>query len=155
MKTLSILASILALAVGPVGAQTLRVGTFQKQAVVVAFYRSPVWAETMKGKLAERDAAKKANDNAKVQELETWGAGHQELAHHQLAGEAPITNIMEALAPAFPEIARRAGVNLIAPDLAFADPTVQKVDITDLLLTHLNADARTLDIIHNLPKPKK
>ena len=154
MKLLSTIAAIVALAVSPVGAQTLRVGTFQKQAVVVAFYRSPLWSETTKAKIAERDAAKKANDTAKVQELEAWGSGHQELSHRQLAGEAPITNIMEALAPALPEIAKRAGVSLITEDIAFTDPSIQKVDITDLLLTHLNADARTLAIIHDLRKQK-
>ncbi|MGA3020029.1 MAG: hypothetical protein ABSF62_23160, partial [Bryobacteraceae bacterium] len=98
------------------------------------------------------DAAKKANDTGKVRDLEAWGSTHQELAHRQLAGEAPITDILEALAPGLPEIARRAGVKLIAPDLAFADPSVQTVDITDLLMDYLKADARTLEIVRALRK---
>ena len=151
MRLFSILAAI-ALAAGLAGAQTIRVGTFQKASVVVAFYRSSLWAETMKAKLAEMDAAKKANDDAKVTELQSWGSGHQDLAHRQLAGEAPIDNILEALSPGLPEIARQAGVNLIAPDLAFADRTVQTVDVTGLLLDYLKADERTRAIVHDLPK---
>jgi hypothetical protein len=153
MKQLSILAAAIAVTAGLASAQTIRAGVFDKQSVVVAFYRSPQWAEVTKPKVAELDAARRANDTAKVQDLEAWGAAHQELSHRQLAGEA-IGNIMEALAPALPEIARRAGVNLIAPDLAFADPSVQTVDVTDLLLAYLKADARTLSIVLNLQKQR-
>ena len=155
MKQLSTLAAALAVTAGLAGAQTIRAGVFDKQSVVVAFYRSPQWAEVNKAKAAERDAARKANNAAKVKDLEAWGATHQELAHRQLAGEAPIGDILEVLAPGLPEIARRAGVNLIAPDLAFADPTVQTVDVTDLLLAYLKADSRTLSIVHDLRKLKR
>ena len=155
MKQLSILAAALAVAASLAGAQTIRAGVFDKQSVVVAYYRSPQWAEILKAETAELDAAKKANDTAKVRDLETWGTTHQELAHRQLAGEAPIGNILEALAPGLPEIARRAGVNLIAPDLAFADPAVQTVDVTDLLLAYLKADSRTLSIVQDLRKQRR
>jgi hypothetical protein len=154
MKQLSILAAALAATAGLAGAQTIRAGVFDKRSVVVAFYRSPQWAAAIQAKAAEVEAAKRANDTAKVQELETWGGTHQELAHRQLAGEAPIGNILDALAPGLPEIARSAGVNLIAPDLVFTDPAVQKVDVTDLLLAYLKADSRTLSIVHDLRKQK-
>ena len=152
MKVLSILAAAIIVTAGPASAQTIRVGTFHKQSVVVAFYRSPLWADVNKAKVAELDAARKANDSGKVQDLETWGTMHQELAHRQLAGEAPISNILEALSPGLPEIARRADVRLIAPDLAFADRGVQAVDITDLLLDYLKADANTRAMVQDLRK---
>lgn len=155
MKSLSILAAAIALTAGLARAQTIRAGVFDKQSVVVAFYRSPQWAEVTKAKVAELDAAKRVNDVARVQALQAWGAAHQELSHRQLAGEAPIANIMAALANGLPEIARRSGVNLIAPDLAFADPAVQTVDVTDLLLTYLKADSRTLSIVLNLQKQRR
>lgn len=154
MKQLSILAATVAATACLAAAQPIRAGVFDKQSVVVAFYRSPQWAEVNKTKVAEMDAARKASDVAKVKDLETWGSAHQELAHRQLAGEAPIDNILAVLAPGLPEIARRAGVNLIAPDLAFADPAVQTVDVTDLLLGYLKADSRTLSIVHDLQKQK-
>ena len=152
MKLFFVLAAAIAVTAGLSTAQTIRVGTFHKPSVVVAFYGSPLWADVNKAKRAELDAAKKANDAGKVRDLEAWGNAHQELAHRQLAGEAPITNILEALSPGLPEIARRAGVKLIAPDLPFADPTVQTVDITDLLMDYLKADAHTLEIVRDLRK---
>jgi hypothetical protein len=152
VKLFTILAATVAVTAGLASAQAIRVGTFHKPSVVVAFYRSPQWAATIKAKTAELDAARKANDSKKVQDLEPWGTAHQELAHRQLAGEAPIANILEALSPGLPEIARRADVKLIAPDLAFADPAVQVVDVTDLLLDYLKADARTISIVHDLQK---
>src|ERR1039457_2215554 len=110
LLNLAAIALIAALAVAQASAQTVRVGTFHKAPIVVAFYRSPLWAETLKAKMAEMAAAKEANDTKKVQELDAWGNAPQETAHQQLAGEAPITNILEALAPAWPEIAKKARV---------------------------------------------
>jgi hypothetical protein len=141
---------IAALAVAQAPAQTVRVGTFHKASIVVAFYRSPLWAETLKAKMAEMAAAKAANDTKKVQELDVWGNAHQETAHQQLAGEAPITNILEALAPGFPEIAKKARVTMIVADSPYADRSVEKVDVTEILLDWLKADERTRTIVRGL-----
>ena len=141
---------IAALAVAQAPAQTVRMGTFHKASIVVAFYRSPLWAESLKAKMAEMAAAKAANDTKKVQELDAWGNAHQETAHQQLAGEAPITNILEALAPAWPEIAKKARVAMIVADLPYADSSVEKVDVTEMLLDWLKADDRTRTIVRGL-----
>ena len=141
---------IAALAVAPAPAQTVRVGTFHKASIVVAFYRSPLWAESLKAKMAAKAAAKAANDTKKVQELDAWGNARQETAHQQLAGEAPITNILEALAPAWPEIAKKARVAMIVADLPYADSSVQSIDVTEMLLDWLRADERTRSIVRGL-----
>ena len=135
-------------------AQTVRVGTFDKQAIVVAFYRSPIWADVLKAKMAEMETAKKANDVRKIEELNAWGGKQQELAHQQVTGDAPITNILEALAPAFPAIAEKAQVTMIVPDLPYANGTVQKVDVTDPLLEWLKADAATRKTVEDLRKQR-
>jgi hypothetical protein len=152
MKLLTIVLAAAALTANLAGAQTIRVGTFHKPSVVVAFYRSPLWADALKAKHSELDAARKANDTQKAQDLEGWGQTQQDLAHRQLAGEAPIDNILAALAPQLPELARKAGVVLIAPDLPYADRTVQTVDVTDLLLDCLHADQRTRDMAQELTR---
>jgi hypothetical protein len=153
MKLFSIAAAA-ALLASLASAQAVRVGTFQKPSVVVAFYRSPLWADTLKAKRAESAAAKQAGDTQKVKDLDAWAGAQQELAHRQLAGEAPIGNILEALAPQLPDLARQAGVILIAPDLPYADRSVQTVDITNLLLDGLHADQRTRDIVRELQTAK-
>lgn len=137
--------------VSAIAAQPIRVGAFDRASIVVAYYRSPMWAEVLNAKIAERDAAKKANDTARVAELEAWGQAHQDLAHRQLAGEAPIDDILKALEPAFAAIAARAGVEKI---VAEKPPGVETVDVTPLLLDWLKADAKTREIIGHLPKQR-
>jgi hypothetical protein len=131
-------------------AQPVRVGIFHSQSVVVAFYGSPIWAERLKEKRAEGAAAKKANDTKKLQELNEWGGTSQELAHRQVAGNAPIANILEALAPAFPEIAKKAQVSIIVQDLPYADSSVETVDVTDQLLDWLKTSEATRKIVREL-----
>jgi len=140
----------LALMILPASAQPVRVGIFDKPSIVIAFYRSPQWAYTLGSKTAEMEEAKKTNDTRKVEELENWGKSGQERAHQQLMGEASVANILEALAPAFPEIARKAQVSLIAADLPYSDASVQTVDVTGLLLDWLKADDRTRAIIREM-----
>jgi hypothetical protein len=94
MRRHSTLLLVLVFAVQSAISQSNRVGTFNRQAVVVAYYRSPQWAATLKEKQQELAEAKRANDHVKIQQLNAWGEQAQELAHEQLAGEAPITNIM-------------------------------------------------------------
>ena len=132
-------------------AQTTRMGTFDRQAIVVAFYSSPLWAATLKEKQSELDRARRANDSTKVNELSTWGEESQELAHKQLAGEAPISNIIEALQPAFQEIEKTDNLSAIVPAPA-VDLRVQAIDVTDKLLDWLKANERTRKIIQGLSK---
>ncbi len=126
-----------------------RVGTFDRQPVVVAYYRSPQWASVLHAKNAERDAARKAGDTQKVQELNTWGGAQQNLAHRQLMGQAPIDNIVEALQPAFVEIARKQKLDKVVETPA-ADERGEMVDVTDSILDWLKADDPTRAIIHEL-----
>jgi hypothetical protein len=150
LLNLAAIALIAVLAVAQAPAQPVRVGTFHKPSIVVAFYRSPLWAVTLKAKTAEMALAKAANDTKKVQELDAWGNAQQETAHQQLAGEAPITNILEALAPGLPDIAKKARVSMIVADLPYADSSVQSIDVTEMLLDWLKADERTRTIVRGL-----
>jgi hypothetical protein len=145
-------AMLAALAVVPVAAQTIRVGTVNKLGLVVAYYRSPTWAATLSAKRAELAQAKAANDTKKAQELEAWGGAQQDLADRQLAGEAPITNILQALAPAFPEIAAKAHVSIIVADLPFTDKSVETVDVTGMVMDWLRSDEKTRAMVNELSK---
>ena len=59
---LAVIALIPALAVAQAPAQTVRVGTFHKASLVVALYRSPLWATTLLNKKMEMARAKDLND---------------------------------------------------------------------------------------------
>jgi hypothetical protein len=155
MKALerSLAAGVLAaLAAVPMAAQTIRVGTLNKLGLVVAYYRSPTWAATLSAKKAELAQAKAANDTKKAQELEAWGGAQQDLADRQLAGEAPITNILEALAPAFAQVAGKAHVSIIVADLPFAEKNVETVDVTGMVMDWLGSDEKTRSMVNELIK---
>ena len=129
-------------------AQTEQVGTFDRQSVVIAFYRSPMFAATLRERIAARDSAKRLGDTARVRELEAWGAGQQELAHQQLEGTAPLTNILDALRPAFDSITKAAHVRAIVPA---PGPRADALDVTPALLDWLKADAKTRELIPRRP----
>ncbi|MGA2438233.1 MAG: hypothetical protein ABSF57_06940 [Acidobacteriaceae bacterium] len=135
-------------------AQTVKVGTFDKTSIVVAFYRSPMWSAKINAALAEREKARAAGDQKRVDELSKWGQDQQELAHKQLAGEAPIDNILEMMKPMFAAVAAQAHVASIVPEVSGADKTAATVDVTDLLLDQLQADAKTRQIVDELRKTK-
>ena len=61
---------------------------------------------------------------------------------------------MEALKPGFPEIAAKARVVVIAPDVPFAGPEVELVDVTDHVLDWLQADDATRKIVRQLREHK-
>ena len=72
MKLFSILAAAITVTASLACAQTIRVGTFHKQSVVVAFYRSPLWADAAKAKVAELAAARKASSRAMPLSPTSW-----------------------------------------------------------------------------------
>lgn len=123
----------------------VRIGTVDRPSLVVAYYRSALWSDVMKAKLSEQAEAKKANDAQKVKELESWGQESQALTHRQVAGAAPIDNIIEALRPAFVEIAQKEKVQAIVTESVYL-VNVETVDLTDQVLEWLKADANTIDM---------
>jgi len=116
------------------GPASLRVGTFSRTDLVVAYYRSDVHDQWLKGLGEQRDKAKAAGNADEVQRIETLGGAAQELAHRQLAGEAALSNILESLQEKWPDIARESGVSVIVERPLYHDPSVELVDITKLLV---------------------
>jgi len=126
-----------------------RVATFDRSAIVVAYYRSALWADVLKKKQAELDAAKQAGDTAKVAELNAWGPEAQERSGKQLMGAAPIDNILEALQPAFRDIEKSQNVSEVVSG-ANVPADADVIDVTGKLLDWLKADQKTRDIIRQL-----
>ena len=135
-------------------AQTVKVGTFDRSSIVVAFYRSPMWSAVVQEKKTEMQQAKAANDQKKIDELNKWGGDSQELAHRQLAGEAPIDNILEMMKPMLATVEAQAKVASIMPEVPGTDKTAATVDVTDLLLDQLQADSQTRQMVEQLRKTK-
>ena len=132
-----------------VAAQAVRVGTFDRQAIALAYYRSPLWAEVLHQKRMEMQAAKQANDQQKVNELDKWFGDAQELAHRQVFENAPIDNVLKAIAPAIQELCKTVSLSTVIPAPA-PDGASQTVDVTAQLLDWLKADEKTRDLIRQM-----
>jgi hypothetical protein len=136
-------------------AQSAKVGTFDRTSIVVAFYGSPMWSAKLNAAQAEQDKAKAAGDQKKVAELNKWGKEQQELAHRQLAGNAPIDNILVTMKPMFAAVEAQAHVTAIVPEGAMANKKMATVDVTDLLMDQLQASAKTRQSAEQLRNFKK
>ena len=131
-------------------AQTVKVGTFDRTSIVLAFYRSPLWSAKLKDALAERDRAQAAGDGKKVAELSKWGQSQQALAHKQLAGAAPIDNILEMMKPMLTTVQGQTHVTTVIPDPPGARKGAATLDVTDPLLGQLQASAQTRQMAQQL-----
>ena len=118
------------------------VGTFDKSSIVIAFYRSPLWAAILADRRFELNRVKVANDTARAKELEKYGGESQDLAMQQLAGKAPIDNILAVLQPEIKELSSRMKLSAIV-DSSAADPKAATVDVTSLLMDWLKASSET------------
>ena len=135
-------------------AQEARIGTFDRTAIVIAFYGSPQWAATLKQKRAEMDEARRANDTAKINALNAWGGQSQELAHQQLLGTAGIGNILDVLQPAFEEIEQSESLSNIVP-ISSKELKPGDVDVTDRLLDWLKASDATRKTIQDFEQQQE
>ena len=112
----------------------VRVGTFQRGSLIMAFYRSAFWNAKLSELMGQRNQAATKGDLATIDQIEGRIRAMQELGDKQLAGKAPIDNIYEQLKPMWAEIAREANVQLIVADPLYLDPAAPVVDITPYLL---------------------
>jgi hypothetical protein len=127
-------------------------GTFDRKSIVVAFYRSPLWDAILAEQRYEMKAAKAANDTAKVNALETWGADSQNIAMQQLAGQAPIDNILAVLQPELKELKSRMRLSAIVESTGPGAKS-PNADVTTQLLDWLRATPETRRMVADLHEP--
>ena len=121
----------------------VRVGTFHRGSLVMAFYRSAFWSEKLGALMEQRKKAGLDGDLATIDKVESQIRAMQELAEKQLAGKEPIDNILEQFKPMWAEIARETNVQLIVEEPLFLVPGTPLVDITPNLLKRFPPKPRT------------
>jgi hypothetical protein len=121
----------------------VRVGTFQRSSLIMAFYRSAFWSAKLSELMVQRNQAATKGDLATIDKVEGQIRAMQELAEKQLAGKEPIENILEQFKPMWAEIAREANVQLIIEDPLFQAPNTPLQDITPYLLKRFPPKPRT------------
>lgn len=136
------------------GAETpgLRVGTFDSRAVTVAFAASKQFDRELRQMRETLEKAKKEGDTREVARLEAEGGQRQKQFHRQGFGTAPVDDMLEHIRDQLPEIARRAGVDVIVSKWAitYSVSAAQFVDVTDLIVEPFEPSERTKRIIQGL-----
>ena len=122
----------------------VRIGVFDSRLVALAYYNSDEHHKFMQDLMAQLQAARAANDTAKIADLEFRAPALQNLVHYQVFSNASIPNVMEKLAPELPKIAADAHVALIVSkwEVAFRDPDVEYVDVTDALVARFKPNEK-------------
>jgi hypothetical protein len=126
-----------------------RIGVFDSRVVAIAYYTTPEFQKVMQQMMADLGAAKAANNQAKVDELEFQGPAIQNLMHYQVFSNASIPNVLEKLTAVLPKVAAEAGVSAIVSkwEVAFKGGDADYVDVTDQLVRPFNPSAQTLNTI--------
>lgn len=135
-------------------ASKLRVGTFDSRAVAIAYARSENFMQYIKGLKAELEKAKAEKNEKRVKELETMGPAMQELMHKQGFSTWPVDDILEQIKDKIPEIAKQAEVDVIISkwNIVYQQPSIEFIDVTDLMVMPFNPSEETLKIIEELKK---
>ena len=128
----------------PAAVQKARVGVFDSRMVALAYYNTDEHRRFVQDLMTQLKAAKAANDTAKITDLQFRLPALQNLLHYQVFSNASIPNVMEKLAPDLPQIAAAAQVSIIVSkwEVAYRDPNVEYVDVTDALVARFNPTER-------------
>jgi hypothetical protein len=132
--------------------KTLRIGTFDSRAVVLAYGNSALGRERLTGLRADLEKAKADGDSKRAEQLEAEGRHLQDLMHLQVFSNGSASNVLERITEALPAIAREAGVDLIVSqwELAYVTDAVQRVDVTARLVEHLQPSEQAMKWIADL-----
>lgn len=130
----------------------LRVGVYDSRAVAVAYAHSNHWNNILKDKQKELQKAKEKGNDKKVKELEAWGSAHQQKAHLQGFGTAPVHEYLNVIKDKLPDIARQAGVDVIVSkwEFDYKAPDAEVIDITDQLIEPFGPSERVWNIVRDM-----
>jgi hypothetical protein len=130
----------------------VRLGTYDSRAIAVAY--APSLHNPVASKMKEHAAAKAAGDQAKVAELEAWGAAHQRQLHRQGFALMPVDDLLAPVSHELPRVAREVGVDAIVFGCSHAGPGVELVDVTMQLVELYAPNERTLGFVRDVLKAK-
>jgi hypothetical protein len=158
----ALVACVLVLALPPLAASApagqreepgcLRVGVFDSRAVAIVHLRSPAGREPMVDLKRRHAEAEKAGDRALMAELEAAGVAMQDRWHRLGFGTASVRHILRRIEDRLPDLARRAGVDLIVSrwDIVVQEPGIELVDVTEILVGAYEPDDEIQEILAGL-----
>jgi hypothetical protein len=130
----------------------IRIGTYDNRAVAIAFVASRF--NPTAEKKAAYEKAKAAGDQAKLKELETWGALYQRQLHFQGFGRAPVDDLLEPVKEQLAKLARDKQLAAISMHCDFTSDQVELVDVTDDTVRLYDPSEKTLQTVREVRKVK-
>lgn len=132
------------------GKSELHVGIYDNRAITEAY--APSKYNPVDEKMKEYEKAKADGDSMRVKELEAWGGKHQRQLHRQGFSRVPVDDLLAHVKDQLPEVARRAGVDVIAWQCDYTSPNVELVDITKELVLLFEPSDKTLKFVDEILK---
>ena len=117
-----------------------RVGVVKRTDLLIAYYGSAYHREYLDKLRNEQQRAREAGDEKRVAEIEKTGKAAQELAHRQLAGKAPLTNITTRISDILAEVARENNLDIIVEKTdaeKYRDAEI--IDVTEAVIGRIPA----------------
>lgn len=133
---------------------TLRIGVYDSRAVIIGARESDAFNLGIKELMKQKDAAEAAGDKKRIEELKREGQAAQTLRHLQAFSIAPIDDILDPFRDKLPDIAAKAGVDLIVARPDYLAPGIQTVDVTDELIALFHPGEKTLKTAAGIRKHK-
>jgi hypothetical protein len=122
----------------PVGADTIRLGTYDSRAIAMAWARSE--HNEVHAKMNAHREAKAAGDDATVAELERWGLMKQRELHFQGFGTYPVDACLAPIRDELPALMARKDLDAIVWMVHAQTGRVERVDVTVDLMVLLGMD---------------
>jgi hypothetical protein len=129
-----------------------RIGVYDSRAVAIAWARAATTEKARAALVVEAKAAKAAGNQKRYDEIEQQMKESQFLVHAQGFSNVPPEEALAVLQPDLPAIAKKANVVAIAARLDQQDPSVEAVDVTDVLIELFAPTEQTRQIIASLRK---
>lgn len=132
--------------------ESTRVGVFDSRAVAVAYAHSDFMKQKYKELKKQQQKAKENGNSEKAKEIRKRGKQMQKKLHKQGFGTASISNLLKPVKDKIPEIAEKAGVDIIVSkwDIEYKSSSAEIVDITEKIIKPFNPGKRVLKIISEL-----
>ncbi|MGN6368066.1 MAG: hypothetical protein ACTHN5_07390 [Phycisphaerae bacterium] len=128
----------------------LRLGTYHSRVVALAYWRSTDGMKRIQSVVKEAQDAQKSGDKEKAADLAKKAQSLQRQLHNEVFGNVPIPEVIDALKPTLAEVAKDATVSAIVPDVAWSDPTVQLIDLTDRIVEKCHPTEETQRLAQQL-----
>jgi hypothetical protein len=122
----------------------VRIGVYDNRAVAVVYAASRF--NPVQEKMAEQQAAKKAGDQRKLDELKAWGKQQQRMLHYQAFCRVPVKDLLEPVKEQMSAIAADQHLAAIVMSCDVVAPDAELVDVTEQVIDLFKPTARAREM---------